>query len=580
MLRPLLELQDVGRDYTPGGPALAALKGITLTIHAGTFVAIVGPSGSGKSTLLNLLGALDLPSSGRCLVKGRDVATLDADGLARLRRECFGFVFQRYQLLPHLTACENVELPGSYAGTAPATRRRHALRLLERVGLAGRAHHYPHELSGGEQQRVSVARALINGATVLLADEPTGALDRASGQALMQLLLELQAGGLTIVLVTHDPAVAAHAERIITVQDGGVVADRPNPVARPTTRAPRPAGRPPRGRADLLERFAETLRMAQPALLAHPLRTLLTMLGIIIGVASVVSIGAIGAGAQAHIRATVGALAGRQIEIRRGDHWSDPSAGAVHSLDVHDLEVLASLEYLDAVSPLTETSVQVRRGRHAEAATANAVGEAFLRARGIGIAAGRPFGAEDIRSAAQVALIDPALRQILFEAREDPLGQVILVGRIPCVVIGITDGRSQDQLGSRGANVLLPYTTAAGGVLGRPWFDSLVVRLAPGVPGTLAETALTRQLLITHGRKDFFTHNMDTVADAIARTTRTTALTLSLIGGIALLVGGVGVMNIMLVSVAERTREIGVRMAVGARQGDILAQFLTEAVVL
>jgi macrolide transport system ATP-binding/permease protein len=580
MLKPLLELRAVTRRYGSGGTSVTAIAELDLVIHAGTMVAIVGPSGCGKSTLLNVLGALDLPSSGSYRVNGREVADLDPDALARLRRERFGFVFQRYQLLPQLDACENVELPASYAGIAQPGRRQQALALLDRVGLAERSHHYPYQLSGGQQQRVSVARALINGASVLLADEPTGALDRASGAALMDLLHELQSTGQTILIVTHDPLIAAHAERIIEMRDGRIVADRPN--ARPG-RAPPSGSRRPRlrrARAALLERLAEGLRMALPALTAHPLRTLLTMLGIIIGVASVVSIGAIGAGAQAHIRATVGALAGRQIEIRRGHDWGDPHAAAVQSLGAQDVAMLAEQAYLEAVSPLTEANAQLRRGRVIEPATVNAVGAGFLRVRGIALASGRGISDEDLRSAAQIAIIDPLTRQHLFAPGEEALGQVILVANVPYTVVGTTDARSQDQFGSRGLNVAVPATTAAASLFGRPWYDTIVVRLRPQLSGPLIEIAITRLLLITHGSRDFFTHNMDTLAETMARTTRATALMLSLIGAIALLVGGIGVMNIMLVSVAERTREIGVRMAVGARPGDILGQFLTEAVIV
>ncbi|MDE3010386.1 MAG: ABC transporter permease [Pseudomonadota bacterium] len=583
-LRPMLELRGASRRHGDFDSGVQALQATDLTLHAGTLVAITGPSGSGKSTLLNLLGLLDTPSAGSYRVAGHHTDNLDAEALALLRREYFGFVFQRYQLLPHLSALENVELPASYAGVDAQQRRRQALAMLERVGLAHRARHRPAALSGGEQQRVALARALVNGAPVLLADEPTGALDRAAGRALMDLLLELQMAGRTIVVVTHDPAVAAYAERVIEMQDGRIVADRSQ--RRSAHLAPAGAirsARPVRRRRvqrTLRERVLELARMALPALAGHPLRTALTMLGVIIGTASVVGIDAIGAGAQEHIRQTVGALAGRQIEVRRGHDWGDPKAASVHTLAQPDFDLLSGLDYLDAVSPLTETAVRLRRGRFDEAATVNSVGTDFLRARGIGLADGRNLMPLDVEGAERVALIDQASRRRLFEIWEEPVGATLLVGKVPFVIVGVTDARTQDQFSSRGLNVVVPYTTGAAVLSGRPWFDTIVARLRPGVGNRLAETAITRQLLISHGSQDFFTHNLDTVAETVARTTQTTSLMLSLIGAIALLVGGIGVMNIMLVSVVERTREIGVRLAVGGHPGDILAQFLSEAILV
>ncbi|MGN6151620.1 MAG: ATP-binding cassette domain-containing protein, partial [Lysobacteraceae bacterium] len=281
----LIELRGIGRVYGSGDNALTVLDAIDLDLEAGEMVAIVGPSGSGKSTLMNLLGCLDRPSTGRYRIDGQDTAELDADALAALRRERFGFIFQRYQLLPDLDAQANVEVPAVYAGVPAPARHARARSLLERLGLGDRTSHRPSQLSGGQQQRASIARALMNGGEIILADEPTGALDTRSGEELMRLLEDLNAQGHTVVVITHDPEVAAHARRIIEIRDGRIVADR-RTAPRPSDAAPAGAdavpptvARPaPGGTRSLRDRLSEAFRMAQLAMLAHRQRTLLTLL--------------------------------------------------------------------------------------------------------------------------------------------------------------------------------------------------------------------------------------------------------------------------------------------------------------
>ncbi|MGL4417771.1 MAG: ATP-binding cassette domain-containing protein, partial [Plesiomonas shigelloides] len=321
MQPPLIELRGLSRSFSHGDQQVTVLQPLDLTIHAGEMVAIVGTSGSGKSTLMNLLGCLDRPSNGHYFFRGQDTATLDALGLADLRCHHFGFIFQRYHLLPHLDACANVEIPAIYAGQARQPRRERAIQLLSRLGLADRMHHQPGQLSGGQQQRVSIARALMNGAEVILADEPTGALDSQSGQEVLAILKELHQLGHTVILVTHDPAIAAHAERIIELKDGRVIRDSASQPANLPTHTPLrelPAeditqsisavqSKPPeltpdttaaRRSNNTLDRLQEAFRMAWHAMRAHRMRTFLTMLGIIIGITAVVSVVALGQGAR------------------------------------------------------------------------------------------------------------------------------------------------------------------------------------------------------------------------------------------------------------------------------------------
>ncbi|MGO4556444.1 ATP-binding cassette domain-containing protein, partial [Stenotrophomonas sp. 2YAF22] len=285
MSEPLLSVRGVRREFAAGEQTLVVLDGVDLDIRAGELVAIVGQSGSGKSTLMNILGCLDRPSAGEYQIAGRQTAQMSPDELAELRREHFGFIFQRYHLLADLTALGNVEVPAIYAGMPSPARHARAAQLLARLGLGERMQHLPGELSGGQQQRVSIARALMNGGAVIFADEPTGALDTQSGKEVMKILGELHAEGHTVVLVTHDMAVAEHAQRIIEIRDGRIVDDRATGTVSAAGMAPTALPQRSDGSSwqAVRDRFSEAFRMALRAMNAHRMRTFLTMLGIIIG---------------------------------------------------------------------------------------------------------------------------------------------------------------------------------------------------------------------------------------------------------------------------------------------------------
>lgn len=617
MSQPLLKLSAVTRRFPAGDKDVVVLNNVNLSIHAGEIVAIVGASGSGKSTLMNILGCLDHPSEGTYTVGGRDTHMLDSDELAQLRREHFGFVFQRYHLLPHVDAVANLEMPAIYAGTPRAERHARARELLARLGLADRAHHRPGQLSGGQQQRVSIARALMNGGHVILADEPTGALDTKSGQDVIRILHELNALGHTIVIVTHDKAVARHARRIIEISDGEIVADRPNrhhaealaeaaagadaaeaseaETGTPSTRDRRdtlspPAAVAPDPQADAAPRarrfaagsgrFAEACRMAWIALVSHRLRTLLTMLGIIIGITSVVSIVAIGEGAKRYMLDEIGSIGTNTINIYPGTDWGDSRADAIQTLVPADVAALAEQPYVDSATPETSRTLLLRYRNVDVNALVSGVGDRFFQARGMRLALGVAFDEDAVRRQVQVAVIDQNTRRKLFGATRNPIGEVILVDNVPCVVIGVTADKKSAFGSVKSLNVWVPYTTASGRLFGQRYLDSITVRVRDGQPSAAAEKSLETLMKQRHGRKDFFTYNMDSVVKTVEKTGQSLTLLLSLIAVISLVVGGIGVMNIMLVSVTERTREIGIRMAVGARQSDILQQFLVEAVLV
>ncbi|WP_255265990.1 MacB family efflux pump subunit [Sphingopyxis terrae] len=579
---PLLQLSDLRREFPAGDDMIAVLRDVHLEIHAGELVAIVGASGSGKSTLMNILGCLDRPTSGTYRFAGRDVSALDPDELAALRREHFGFIFQRYHLLADLDAAGNVVVPAIYAGRTPTARAERARMLLERLGLRDRLHHRPGQLSGGQQQRVSIARALMNGGDVILADEPTGALDASSGEGVMRILQELNAEGHTVIIVTHDMGVAAHARRIIEISDGIIVADRPTlPVGSREHRSQlRATGQPAASKwRAIADRFGEAFRMALLAMAAHRLRTFLTMLGIIIGIASVVSVVALGKGAEAKVMAEISELGTNTIEIFPGRDFGDPRAGEIATLVETDASALAREPYVDSVSPNLSTSVTARFRERAVTSQVNGVGAQHFRVRGLRLEKGAVFDESAAVGSRQVAVLDEKARRTLFPGPTDPIGATILLGATPVRVIGILAPSPGGGYGST-PTVYLPYQTVATRLLGRGRLESITIRVADGVSSGAAEQAVTRLLTQRHRTKDFFVFNSDQVRKAISRTSATLTLLISAIAVIALVVGGIGVMNIMLVSVTERTHEIGICMAVGARQSDILQQFLIEAVLV
>jgi macrolide transport system ATP-binding/permease protein len=582
---PLLEVRALRREFPSGEGTITVLKDIDLSICAGEMVAIVGASGSGKSTLMNILGCLDRPTGGSYRVAGKATGQLAPDELAQLRREHFGFVFQRYHLLPDLTALGNVEIPAIYAGRDRSARHARALAVLDRLGLADRTHHRPGQLSGGQQQRVSIARALMNGADVILADEPTGALDSKSGQAVMQILRELNADGHTVIIVTHDMHVAQHARRIVEIADGEIVCDRANPddtchdtsqaLAKPAAAVDAPPSAAWRAHA---ERFAEAFKMALLAMAAHRLRTFLTMLGIIIGIASVVSVVALGQGSRQRILKDISALGTNTIDVYPGKDFGDLRSASVQTLRAGDAAALATQPYIDSVTPRVSANVVLRHGNTSVNATVNGVGEQYFRVRGMELAQGALFDTDDVRAHAQNVVIDHNTRQKLFPDGTPPVGKVLFLGRVPCRVVGVTKQKDGGFGNNDSLNVYVPYTTAMSRLIGQPYLKAITLRISDDVATDVAEQGVSKLLIARHGVKDFFISNTDSIRKTIESTTATMTLLVSMIALISLIVGGIGVMNIMLVSVTERTQEIGVRMAVGARQGDIMRQFLIEAV--
>ena len=581
---PLIKLENIIREFPAGDSTIQVLKGINLTINAGEMVAIIGASGSGKSTLMNILGCLDKPTEGIYSIGGRTTSQLSPDELAELRREHFGFIFQRYHLLNALTAQGNVEIPAIYAGVTNEQRQSRATNILSRLGLADKINNKPNQLSGGQQQRVSIGRALINGGQIILADEPTGALDRKSGLEVMAILRELHQQGHTVIIVTHDPNIAQSAERIIEISDGNIISDSINP-----NYCPEQANNRQVKQIEITKtqdnfsakyyRFRDAFKMAILSMLSQRLRTFLTMLGIIIGIASVVSMVALGEGTKQKILSNINSLGTSTLEIYAGSGFGDRNADKITTLRSSDADFLAQQSFVHSTTPNLSTSVYFRIDNLAVTGTVNGVGEQFFAVRGYTISKGIAFDETAVSTSAQEAVIDENTVKRLF-SDQDPIGKILMVGQLPVRIIGVATKQQQGFGNNESLNIWLPYTTVINRMVGQTSLKSITVRINDNVDLNVAEQAINKIMLQRHGSKDFFIFNSDSVRETVNSSAWVLTLLISTIALISLIVGGIGVMNIMLVSVTERTREIGVRMAVGARSSDILQQFLIEAVLV
>lgn len=644
----LIELREVRKRFGghDGVPEVEILHGIDLRIRAGEYVAIVGASGSGKTTLMNILGCLDRPSSGEYLFQGEAVSGLDDDALAALRREVFGFVFQGYHLIGTSSALDNVAMPARYAGVGEQARHERAAALLSRLGLEERLQYLPHQLSGGQQQRVSIARALVNGGRVILADEPTGALDSTSGEQVMQQLDELAAAGHTVILITHDPAVAARARRIISMADGRIVGDMTAPVdgrarplpatgravaddsllvrhanapvrkdGRPCAEAPAevPADAPTeapadlpnlpplrgrggkpapagylaqdlpalrgRGRLPLLADLPEILRSAWRVMRLNRLRTGLTLLGIIIGVASVIVMLAVGQGSQEKVLAEMQTFGLRTIYIFR--EWLSDTQQA-RPLSMADVAAVQQVPNVEQASPvIDQNGIIVRHGNRTLRTNLSATTRHFAQALNWPVSQGTLLETEDEHDLRKVVLLGERVREALFGAHGQAVGQEILVGNVPFRVIGVMAPKPapfpEDDVNNQ---VIVPVGAAAVRLVGSMELSRINVVIRDMRHAAETEAAIVKTLTALHGRKDFNILNQAQAVQQLAQANRTLTLMLGLIAAISLLVGGIGVMNVMLMTVRERTREIGIRIATGARQADILRQFLVEAMLL
>jgi macrolide transport system ATP-binding/permease protein len=630
-----IEVQDVTRTYRVGDVDVHALRGVNLKIERGEFVAIMGSSGSGKSTLMAILGCLDRPSSGHYLFEGIDVAGLSEPDLARIRSERIGFVFQSFNLLPRTSAIENVALPLFYAessvsdATQRTARARAALGLL---GLAEREHNTPAQLSGGQQQRVAMARALINSPSVLLADEPTGNLDTRTSHEIMETLARLnREQGVTIIVVTHELDIAAYTRRLVTMRDGAVVTDQPNaappvPVPAPATgagaaRLPQfnQAGAAPTGRhAGSTRAFAMMiLAAAAQALIRNKTRSALTMLGVFIGVAALIAMIAVGQGANEAVRKQIESLGTNLFVVVPGASTAGGvrgGFGSASTLTVADAEAIRrEASAVAGVSFLIRQSGQVQYKDRNWSTGIQGVTASYPAITNWHVVEGRALSADDDRGAALVAVIGETVHKQLFDPSESPVGATILVRGIPMRVVGLYAAKGQTPYGQDQDDlVMIPFGTAERKILGvatpsstaaanaqypqapnpfglQPrltgYVNQIYVQAASPAQVRAAIDEVTATLNRRHrikpgGTADFNVRNLSQIADAAEGSSKVMATLLAVVASISLMVGGIGIMNILLVSVTERTREIGLRMAVGAQRSHVLLQFLAEAVLM
>ncbi|MDB6070922.1 MAG: transporter related [Verrucomicrobiales bacterium] len=588
---PVILLRGLRKTYATDAGEVQAVKGVDLTVNAGDFVAIMGSSGSGKSTMMNILGCLDQASEGTYHLDGVDTSHLDSDELAELRNRKLGFVFQGFNLLSRTTALENVELPLIYSPRrlSPEERDDDAIAELERVGLGQRLDHHPNELSGGQQQRVAIARSLVNRPAVLLADEPTGNLDSATSDEIMKLFKSLNESGITIIMVTHEPDVAAHARRTVVMKDGVIRSDERR---LPEAVVPEAAPVEEKGGSNLMAGTYLALNILSTsgrALLRNKLRTVLTALGIIIGVAAVIAMVAIGRGASAMIEAQFRSLGSNMLLVFSGQVFKGGvyrGFGGAGTLTVEDAEAIATeIPGVVAVSPEIRSNERLIAEGKNYSSPVRGASPAFFQVRDWALSSGAIFGEEEVRSMATVALLGQTVVDRMFP-EGSPVGRTLRIGDVPFQVIGVLAKKGAAPWGEEQDDVvIIPYTTAMKQIVGTTRLRSINIKVgsAPEMATAQEQTNLLlreRHNIPDPSLDDFSVRTQDEFIKMATANTKIMTILLGSIAGVSLLVGGIGIMNIMLVSVTERTREIGIRRAVGAKGRDIRLQFIVEAIVL
>jgi macrolide transport system ATP-binding/permease protein len=584
----MIELKEVFKTYKMGDTEVRALNNVSLKISAGEFVAIMGPSGSGKSTLMHVLGLLDQPDAGNYVLDKREINGLSEEKLAVIRNQLIGFVFQQFHLLSRLTALDNAELPLIYAGKRHL--REKARQKIELVGLKDRISHRPNELSGGQQQRVAIARALVNDPPIILADEPTGNLDSKSKEEILNILKQLNQEGKTVIIVTHEREIAEHAKRIIFMRDGEIVSDEANNVKPLIVNPDISDGVEFENKsvASTGAKFIDYLREACFAIWSHKLRSFLSILGILIGVGAVIAMLALGQGAKAAIEKQLTGLGSNLLVVRAGSpklHGVALESGTVTRFTFQDVDALRNLsDEIVRVSPSVSGRGQIVYSNKNWNTQVEGVDVDYEYMRSFTPEVGRFFSASEVRMREKVTLLGTTVARELF-GEANPIGEVIKVNLINFQVIGVLPEKGATTFRDQDDVILIPVTTAMFRVFGKQYVDAIFIECRdPQAMDVLSDSISAMIIKLHRLRKDnedsFEIRNMADIKKTLEATTKTMSLLLGAIAAISLFVGGIGIMNIMLVSVTERTREIGLRKAIGANNRDILVQFLIEAVLM
>jgi len=587
----MIEVTKISKTYAKGEAQVRALREVSLKIRAGEFVAIMGASGSGKSTLMHLMGLLDRSDSGSYYLGGKDVTKFSDDELAATRNRLIGFVFQQFHLLPRMTALENVELPLIYAGNRHLKDR--ALEKAKDVGIGDRIRHRPNEMSGGQQQRVAVARALVNEPLIIMADEPTGNLDSKSKKEIMEILKRLNDQGKTLIIVTHEDDIANYAKRIIRMRDGEIISDELN-GGNPVMGKPAAGTKLVEDALSRTEKFSRTaefvdyVRQASSAMAAHKMRTFLSVLGILIGVAAVIAMLALGQGAQETISKQLSSLGSNLLIIMPGSarlHGVSTGTGAVTRFTFDDIDAIKKIsDQVSRISPSVRGKGQIVYGNENWNTTVEGNGIDYPEMRASVPDIGRYFNEGEIRSRSKVAVVGRTVVRELF-GDENPIGKTIKINLMNFKVIGILPEKGAGGWQDQDDVIVIPVTTAMYRVFGKDYIDSISVEVKDADKIADTQEAIRNLIIKEHrlnkdGEDSFQIRDMSEIKNMITSTTKTMSLLLGAIAAISLLVGGIGIMNIMLVSVTERTREIGLRKAIGARNVDIMVQFLIEAALI
>nr|MBU1328020.1 ABC transporter permease [Candidatus Omnitrophota bacterium] len=587
----MIELKNIYKTYQMGKVEVKALQDISLKIESGEFLAIMGPSGSGKSTLMHVLGLLDRPDSGEYLLGKKKINDLSEEELAAIRNRLAGFVFQQFHLLPRITALENAELPLIYAGKQHLKDR--AKKNIEEVGLGDRMNHRPNELSGGQQQRVAIARSLVNDPLIIFADEPTGNLDSKSKEEIILILKDLNRKGKTIIMVTHEPEVAVHARRVINMRDGNIISDTRSGVE-PEDLAKNQADEIINKVLSRSERtarktkFLDYMRQAIGAMFSHKMRSFLSILGILIGVAAVIAMLALGQGAKESIEQQLASLGSNLLVVRPGSskvHGVAMEAGTVTRFTLQDVADIAKLSnVINSVSPSVTGRGQIVYANKNWNTRVEGVSTDYATLRASSPTVGRFFTEEEVKMRSRVIVLGATVVRELF-GDTDPIGETIKLNLVNFKVIGILPVKGANTFHDQDDTAMIPITTAMFRVFGKEYVDSIYVEAKSADLLDAAQEGISSLIIKQHrlnkdGEDSFQIRNMADIKDTLETTTKTMSLLLGSIAAISLLVGGIGIMNIMLVSVTERTREIGLRKAIGATNKDIMVQFLIEAVLM